>query len=96
MIQSKIEALTIPSVVDISGTIDSVDIESFKGKYVVFLTFAAAFHNVSTSELIEFSKAVDYFKKENAVLLGICRDSTYAIQDWMASIPSLFPGNTAK
>ena len=96
MLQAKIEAFPIPKVVDTSGNIRSMDIKDYRNKYVVLLTFAAAFHEVSTTELIEFSKAAKAFKNENAVLLGICRESTYAIQDWMAGIPVVFPGNTAE
>ena len=96
MLQAKIESFSIPKVVDTLGNVRSIDIKDYRNKYVVFLTFTAAFHDISTVELIEFSKAAESFKNENAVLLGICRETTNAIQDWMANIPVVFPREKAR
>jgi alkyl hydroperoxide reductase subunit AhpC len=57
----------------------------FEGKYVVCVIFYAAFNDISTEELVYFDKAIDEVDT-NVEIIGMCRESTFAIVDWMNTI----------
>ena len=67
------------------GTTKELTSDLFDGKYVVIVVFYAAFHDISTEELIYFDKAIDEVD-ENTEIIGMCRESTFAIVDWMNTI----------
>jgi len=57
----------------------------FEGKYVVCVIFYAAFNDISTEELIYFDKAIDEVDT-SVEIVGMCRESTFAIVDWINTI----------
>ncbi len=67
------------------GTTKELTNDLFEGKYVVVVVFYAAFHDISTEELIYFDKAIDEVD-ENTEIIGMCRESTFAIVDWLNTI----------
>ena len=54
--------------------------------YTTFVVFAAAFDPLSTTELADFSSAADDFKTLDCELVGLTRDSSVAIKEWMREV----------
>ena len=54
--------------------------------YTTIVVFAAAFDPLSTTELTDFSSAVDDFKTLDCELVGLTRDSSVAIKEWMREV----------
>ena len=54
--------------------------------YLVIIVFAAAFDPLSTMELADFSYAVDNFNALDCELVGLARDSSVAIKEWMLEV----------
>ena len=54
--------------------------------YTTIIVFAAAFDPLSTTELTDFSSAVDDFKTLDCELVGLTRDSSVAIKEWMREV----------
>ena len=54
--------------------------------YTTIVVFAAAFDPLSTTELADFSSAVDDFKTLDCELVGLTRDSSVAIKEWMREV----------
>ena len=67
------------------GSVEQLKKEYFENKYVVCVIFYAAFHDISTEELIYFDKAIDEVDT-NVEIIGLCRESTFAIVDWINTI----------
>ena len=51
--------------------------------YTTIVVFAAAFDPLSTTELADFSSAAADFKTLDCELVGLTRDSSIAIKEWM-------------
>ena len=58
--------------------------------YLAIVVFAAAFDPLSTIELADFSSAVDDFNSLNCELVGLARDSSVAIKEWMLEVGKCF------
>ena len=54
--------------------------------YTTIVVFVAAFDPLSTTELTDFSSAVDDFKTLDCELVGLTRDSSVAIKEWMREV----------
>ena len=54
--------------------------------YLVIIVFAAAFDPLSTIELADFSSAVGDFEDLDCELVGLARDSSVAIKEWMIEV----------
>ena len=54
--------------------------------YHAFIVFAAAFDPLSTAELTDFSSAVDDFDALDCELVGLARDSSMVIKEWMLEV----------
>ena len=54
--------------------------------YTTIVVFAAAFDPLSTTKLTDFSSAVDDFKTLDCELVGLTRDSSVAIKEWMREV----------
>ena len=54
--------------------------------YLVIIVFAAAFDPLSTMELADFSSAVGDFEDLDCELVGLARDSSVAIKEWMVEV----------
>ena len=54
--------------------------------YLAIIVFAAAFDPLSTMELTNFSSAVSDFIDLDCELVGLARDSSVAIKEWMLEV----------
>ena len=54
--------------------------------YLAIVVFAAAFDPLSTIELADFSSAVGDFNALDCELVGLARDSSVAIKEWMLEV----------
>ena len=54
--------------------------------YTTIVVFAAAFDPLSTMELADFSSAIGDFDALDCELVGLARDSSVAIKEWMLEV----------
>lgn len=62
---------------------ENVSLEDFKGKKLVLYFYPKDNTSACTTEAIEFSELTDEFEKENAVVVGISRDSVKTHQNFI-------------
>ena len=84
MIQDRIEHLKLKRVANAAGELEEIEIDSKKDRYSVIVCFHAAFNDISTAELFAFSESAAAFQDEKADIICVCRESTFAIREWMA------------
>ncbi len=68
------------------STMGQINLNDYKGKWVVFFSHPGDFTPVCTSEIIAFAKASTYFDKLNACLLGLSVDSNASHLAWLYDI----------
>ena len=54
--------------------------------YLAIVVFAAAFDPLATTELADFSSAISDFGALDCELVGLARDSSVAIKEWMFEV----------
>ncbi len=64
------------------GKIKDLSLSDYKGKWVVLFFYPLDFTFVCPTEILEFSKKTDEFKKLNAQLIGASIDSPYSHKGW--------------
>ena len=67
-------------------TFGTVNLENYKGKWVVLFSHPGDFTPVCTTEMIAFTKAHTYFKQINTELLGLSVDSNPSHLAWVYDI----------
>lgn len=67
-------------------TFGTVNIEDYKGKWLVLFSHPGDFTPVCTTEMIAFTKAHTYFKQINTELLGLSVDSNPSHLAWVYDI----------
>ena len=67
-------------------TFGTVNLENYKGKWVVLFSHTGDFTPVCTTEMIAFTKANTYFKQINTELLGLSVDSNPSHLAWVYDI----------
>ena len=72
--------------IDAMSTMGSVNLNNYKGKWVVLFSHPGDFTPVCTTEIIAFAKASTYFEKLNACLVGLSVDSNPSHLAWLDSI----------
>ncbi len=65
-------------------------LSSLKGKWVVLFSHPADFTPVCTTELVEFARRAEDFKKLDTQLLGLSIDSVYSHIAWARSMEQIF------
>ena len=64
--------------------IKDISLSDYRGKWVVLFFYPLDFTFVCPTEIIEFNKRCDEFKKNNAQLIGASVDSAYSHKAWSA------------
>ena len=67
-------------------TYGEINLDDYKGKWLVFFSHPGDFTPVCTTEMIAFAKAYPYFEKLNTCLLGLSIDSNPSHLDWVYEI----------
>lgn len=67
------------------GEYKKVSLSDYKGKWVVLFFYPADFTFICPTEIQEFSKRDEEFKKLNAVILGCSTDSKHSHKAWINS-----------
>ena len=73
-----------------ASTQGPIKLSNFRGKWVVLFSHPADFTPVCTTELSEFARRADEFKKLNTQLIGLSVDSIYSHIAWVRSIEQHF------
>lgn len=71
----------------IDGQIKELSLSDYKGKWVVLFFYPLDFTFVCPTEILEFNKNAEEFKKKNAQLIGASIDSVYSHKAW-CDLPS--------
>ena len=71
-------------------TTGPVDLQSYRGRWLVFFSHPADFTPVCTSEFVSLAKAADEFGAMNCSLLGLSVDSLYSHLAWIDAIKATF------
>lgn len=71
------------------GEIKEINLEDYKGKWLVLISHPAAFTPICQDELVELSKIYHEFQKLGAELMSISTDSVYTLKAWKESQPSM-------
>jgi len=67
-----------------------IKLSSFRGKWVVLFSHPADFTPVCTTELTEFARRQEEFKKLNTQLIGLSIDSVYSHIAWIRNMEQHF------
>merc|ERR1712142_676459 len=73
-----------PIVINPDGTTEELKLAKFSSSYLCLVVFQGAFEPLSSTELVNFSKNVFKFRALNCKVVGVVRDSTMAVQEWLA------------
>lgn len=69
------------------GEIKELNLEDYKGKWLVLVSHPAAFTPVCQEELVELSKIYYEFQKLGAEIMSVSTDSVYTLMAWQQSEP---------
>lgn len=75
--------------VKLEGTSGEFKLSEQKGKWVVLFFYPLDFTFVCPTEVTEFSKHIDEFKKSNAEVVGVSIDSVHSHHAWIKSLGGL-------
>ena len=65
-----------------NGQIREISLSDYRGKWIVLFFYPLDFTFVCPTEILEFNKKTDEFKKKNAQLIGASIDSVYSHKAW--------------
>lgn len=66
----------------VDGQMKEVSLSDYKGKWIVLFFYPLDFTFVCPTEIQEFSRKADEFKKKNAQVLSVSTDSVYSHKAW--------------
>jgi len=72
--------------IEANTTMGKINLNDYKGKWVVLFSHPGDFTPVCTTEMIAFSRANDYFTERNTCLIGLSVDSNSSHLAWMYDI----------
>lgn len=67
----------------VNGAFQMINLEDYKGKYVILFFYPLDFTFVCPTELIAFSDRIKEFEERNAVVLGVSTDSRFSHLAWI-------------
>lgn len=65
-----------------NNTFGEIDLKDYRGKYVVLFFYPLDFTFVCPTEIIEFNRKLEEFKKRNVEVLGVSTDSEFSHLAW--------------
>lgn len=71
---------------DANTTFGNIKLKDYEGKWIVLFSHPGDFSPVCTTEMIAFTRASTYFKKNNTELLGLSIDSNSSHLAWVYDI----------
>lgn len=72
------------------STFGPIKLSDFRGKWVILFSHPADFTPVCTTELTEFARRSEEFKKLNTQLIGLSIDSVYSHLAWIRNMEQHF------
>ena len=66
----------------VDGNMKEISLSDYKGKWVVLFFYPLDFTFVCPTEILEFNKKADEFKKKGAQLIGASIDSVFSHKAW--------------
>lgn len=72
------------------STFGPIKLSDFRGKWVILFSHPADFTPVCTTELTEFARRQEEFKKLNTQLIGLSIDSVYSHLAWIRNMEQHF------
>lgn len=82
MVGQKAPEFSMDAVVG-KGDFKKISLSDYKGKWVVLFFYPLDFTFVCPTEILEFSKRDEEFKKMNAVVIGASVDSKHSHKAWI-------------
>ena len=67
----------------VDGAIKEINLNDYKGKYVVLLFYPADFTFVCPTEIIAFSDRAEEFRKEGCEVIAVSTDSAFVHRAWV-------------
>lgn len=64
------------------GKMKDISLSDYKGKWIVLFFYPLDFTFVCPTEILEFSKRAEEFKKKNAQILSVSTDSVFSHKAW--------------
>lgn len=86
MMNGNVKIGTYAPEFEATSTMGKIELNKYKGKWVVLFSHPGDFTPVCTTEIIAFSKANPYFESLNACLLGLSVDSNASHLAWVYDI----------
>jgi len=72
-------------IINPDGSKDKLDVDRFSSSYHCLIVFRGAFEPISSNEIIDFSKNVFKFQDMNCKVMGLVRDSSRVVDEWMVN-----------
>ena len=70
-------------VINPDGSKDKLDVDEFSSSYHCLVVFRGDFEPISSYEILDFSKNVFKFQDMNCQVMGLVRDSSRVVDEWM-------------
>jgi peroxiredoxin 2/4 len=71
-------------------TIGEINIDTYKGKWVVLFSCTGAFTAICSTEIAAFAERLPDFTKRDVEIIGLSIDSVYALISWTRNIEEIF------
>jgi len=70
-------------IINPDGSTEKLQMDKFSSSYHCLIVFRGAFEPISSYEIIDFSKNVFKFQALNCRVMGLVRDSSRIVEEWM-------------
>jgi len=89
MLQKKLWTFSNPNsssasvIINPDGSTEKLQMDKFSSSYHCLIVFRGAFEPISSYEIIDFSKNIFKFQDLNCRVMGLVRDSSRIVEEWM-------------
>ena len=70
-------------IINPDGSKEKLQVDKFSSSYHCLIVFRGAFEPISSNEILDFSKNVLKFQDMNCKVMGLVRDSSRIVEEWM-------------